>query len=72
MNTTQRLARLERALAEFGHMMNGPQGLPSLRRQAPALADLIQDYYAGTLPSRDATLVGRQETADAPNDREQR
>ena len=61
MTSAQRLTRLERALGEFAHQFHGPHGMPSLRHQAPALAELLAEYLAGTSP-RDDSFVGRETT----------
>jgi hypothetical protein len=67
-----RVARLERALGEAGYQIHGPRGLPSLHRQAPAWAALVQAYVDGTTAAGTNSFVGRVEKAVPIDTKERR
>ena len=64
MTNGERIARLERAIAQDAYMRTGPYGLATLARQAPAVFELVRDWMTRTEPASDNTLVGRRETTE--------
>ena len=59
-----RIARIERAIGQLAYMANGTHGLPSLMRQAPDAAELVNAWLRGTTAATEGTFVGRRETTE--------
>jgi hypothetical protein len=67
-----RVARLELALGEAAYQLHGPRGVPSLSRQAPNWAVLLQRYIDGTTAVTGSSFVGRLEHAVPVDSNERR
>ena len=63
MTSAERIARLERALSQFGFQLHGSHSMANLRRQAPDLADLITEFLDGRQAANAAPV--RRENTDA-------